>query len=78
MIDEELRVAFAMRRLGDIDTPSADQFTSVAGLIADEVMRCIYRRRVALDPMNAERLWDVSEKLLATVTGSAKYSCQRQ
>ncbi len=63
MIDEELRVAFAMRRLGDIDTPSADQFTSVAGLIADEVMRCIYRRRVALDPMNASEVLRVLDAL---------------
>jgi len=63
VIDEELRVAFAMRRFGEIDTPTPEQFMSVASLIADEVVRCIDRRRVTLDPMTASEVLRVIEAL---------------
>ena len=63
IVDEELRVAFAIGHFGTTDTPAPDRISIVAGLIADEVVRCVYRRRVEFDPMNASEVLRVLDAL---------------
>jgi hypothetical protein len=44
IIDEELRAQLAIGRLGEIPMPSREQISTVASLIADEVVRYLERQ----------------------------------